>query len=106
MRVDRIGKILDEASGIPLSEATVLAETRKRAKAVDEIYHETGFRRANQPLARSDENSVRRNGKNLWARVAATQGFTYFAVCDQRGEQKMREVEILPFFWGIAGTDC
>ena len=106
MSVDRISKIVGGAFGIPLSAATVLAATRNCAKAVDEVYREIGSRIANEPLAHFDETSARCNGKNLWTHVAATQGYTYLAVCDQRGEQGMREAGILPFFRGIAVTDC
>ena len=106
MSVDRISKIVGGAFGIPLSAATVLATTRNCAKAVDEVYREIGSRIANEPRAHFDETSARCNGKNLWAHVAATQGYTYLAVCDQRGEQGMREAGIILFFRGIAVTDC
>ena len=106
MSVNRVSKILGGAFNVSLSPATVLAATRKCAEAVDDVYNEIGARIANEPLAHFDETSVRIDGKNHWAHVAATRDYTHLAVSVKRGSEGMREAGVLPFFNGIAVTDC
>lgn len=57
------------------------------------------------PVAHFDESGLYVNGKRQWLHVASTMDFTYYASHEQRGQQAMRDIAILPQFNGTAVHD-
>lgn len=93
---DRLGRLVEDIFGQPLSEATVVSANQRIYGHLEPFEQELAERLVAQALVHLDESGVRVAGKLHWLHVASTPDLTFYGIHPRRGTQAMDELGIVP----------
>ncbi len=103
---ERASELLGDLFGEPAPRAGTLHTALRRCfeglGETEEAIKE-GLRGAK--VAHFDETGLRVGGKSMWVHVASTATLTHYAVHPKRGCEATKEIDILPWFGGVAMHD-
>lgn len=102
---DRLGRLVQDIFGQPLSEATVVSANQRIYHHLQEFEMDLVERLVGEALVHFDESGVRVAGKLHWLHVASTAELTFYGIHPKRGKKAMDQFGILPRFQGWAMHD-
>lgn len=103
--LERTSEILEDIFGHRVSEGTLLQSITKCAQGVQPVNEVIKHLLIDSEVAGFDESGVRVKRKTKWLHVVSTPDLTYYEIHEKRGEEAMRDIGILPYFFGIAVHD-
>ena len=101
----RVEEYFRDQAGIPISVGSLFnfnKEAFERLETFERIAKEK-LRKA--PFLHSDETSINVNGKRLWLHGALNDKWTLFMPHQKRGKEAIDDMDILPWFKGVAIHD-
>ena len=102
----RTQEILGSLFDLPISTGTVLKMVSRCAAKVSSVVETIKEHMCNSAKAHFDETGTRVDGHTRWAHVASDELFTYLFFSCKRGHAGMTEMDVLPYFHGVAIHDC
>jgi transposase len=102
----RTAAALAELFGVPVSDATVAAMTRRAADGLQEFLDVLGDRIAAAEVAGFDETGLRVAGKLHWVHCARTGKYTLITCHPARGRDGINDAGVLGRFRGVAVHDA
>jgi transposase len=102
----RTAQAIAELFGVPVSEGTVAAATRRAAEDLDVFTDQVRHRIATAELAHFDETGFRVDGRLAWLHSASTSAYSLLTVHRRRGAEAMAAAGVLPAFTGTAVHDA
>jgi transposase len=102
----RTAQAIAELFGVPVSEGTVAAATRRAAEDLDVFTDQVRHRIAAAELAHFDETGFRVDGRLAWLHSASTSAYSLLTVHRRRGTEAMTAAGVLPAFTGTAVHDA
>jgi len=102
----RTAQAIAELFGIPVSEGTVAAATRRAAGDLTTFIEQVRRRIAEADLAHFDETGFRAGGRLAWLHSASTSHYSLLHVHAKRGTAAMNAAGVLPGFTGVAVHDA
>lgn len=93
---DRLGRLVQDVFGQPLSEATVIAAQERVYRHLEPFEKELAEQLVQAALVHLDESGVRVAGKLHWLHVASTERLTFYGIHRQRGVTAMDFFDIVP----------
>jgi hypothetical protein len=103
---NRAAAALRELFGVPVSEGTVSAMTRRGADGLSGFLSMVGDRIAAAPVAGFDETGLRVANELQWVHCARTDKYTLITVHAKRGREAMNDAGVLSRFRGVAVHDA
>lgn len=102
----RTAQALAELFGIPVSDGTVAAMTRRTAEGLGEFLDVVGDRIAKAEVAGFDETGLRVAGSLHWVHCARTDKYTLITCHPKRGCEGIDDAGVLGRFRGVAVHDA
>lgn len=101
----RISELFGDFYGHAPSEAMVLGAIKQAHERIQPALDAIEAQLIQADVLHSDETGMRVEGKLHWLHVASTDKLTAYTVHPKRGQEAMREMDILPQFKGVSVHD-
>jgi transposase len=102
---NRLESVFKDCFSLPISQGSLANFNKYCAEKVTPAIEAIKLGISNSSVAHFDESGMRVNGKLNWLHVSSTKELTYYEIHKKRGEEAMREIDILPNFNGTATHD-
>lgn len=104
--LSRIQKSIHTLIGISISEATLLKYVAQLHLALEKWEQDCVEKILSLPSIHVDETSLRVNKKNHWIHVYSSDDLTLKFLHAKRGNEAIKEIDIIPRYGGVIVHDC
>jgi transposase len=101
----RVGEILSDVTGTPLSEGTLRQMIARSARVLQPIERQIKVALRQAPVIHQDETGLYVAGERIWMHVTSTSRLTHYQIHAKRGNQALDANGILPGYQGTSVHD-
>lgn len=103
--LERLSELVWEQYGIRLSQATMEAMMMGLDRKIDPFEPWVKDRLLSEPVTHADETGVRVEGKLNWFHSFSSERYSWFEIHRKRGVEAMKDIGLLPKYFGIVVHD-